>query len=551
MNQFDILAALVELAKLDSLELLELAAKSIFNISCQTFAYSDSLLSIKIPHFLVQKSYASPNAQGSRPDKAVKLLLAQSIANISFEPKLAHDLLAEDISAACSHIFLMDDEVSVYCVSLTLFNLSKIDNVSEIADTNVIPLLVKIISENRFIISTELAVATLCNFSFEECFFLQLDEVAIGPLTSLMDEVITPILIKIDILKIFYNLVTRYEATRTTCIVEGSMKTIYKFLKSQEDKDILCTIGRVVKEICSVTTDVILQKKIIYDGVMDVLLKLSKKEIPSLKIDVASALFSLTWGTEMMLVLKYDTIDVLFWLTLYDCQSLMDRVRQNVSRIIRNFSCSKPEMLKFVNEERFITIIMVLIKTHNEDILWQTSGILFNMLSIVECQEILIKKGIVPIIFEIAASGYNSVRRVCSSCLHLVSDSIPDMEDPAVLELLLCLLNDDGDNGESFSDLGEKSYTPLQQTEIAVPTYSIFESTKTDFISDWLTITCPVDTEFSPSLIITPSENSCSIEVYSFSAAENVNIFIFYFILFFLNFFYFFNFTIRYLILKN
>jgi hypothetical protein len=52
VNQFNILAALVELTKLHSLELLELGAKAIFNISCQTHAYANTLLSIKIPQLL-------------------------------------------------------------------------------------------------------------------------------------------------------------------------------------------------------------------------------------------------------------------------------------------------------------------------------------------------------------------------------------------------------------------------------------------------------------------------------------------------------------------
>jgi hypothetical protein len=55
-------------------------------------------------------------------------------------------------------------------------------------------------------------------------------------------------------------------------------------------KDVLCSIGRVVKEICSVSNDAILQKKLVQDGVMDVLLKLSKKEIPSLKVYLSNYL---------------------------------------------------------------------------------------------------------------------------------------------------------------------------------------------------------------------------------------------------------------------
>jgi hypothetical protein len=76
-------------------------------------------------------------------------------------------------NSLCIYAFI-DNEVASNCVCLTLFNLSKIDNVACIANTSAIPLLVTIISENRYIHSTELAISTLCNLSFNECFYMQL-----------------------------------------------------------------------------------------------------------------------------------------------------------------------------------------------------------------------------------------------------------------------------------------------------------------------------------------------------------------------------------------
>jgi hypothetical protein len=53
---------------------------------------------------------------------------------------------------------------------------------------------------------------------------------------------------------------------------------------------------------------------------------------------MACSIYSLTWGGDSMKVLKWDGIDILFWLTLYDCLGMFDVIRKNVSRTLRNFS---------------------------------------------------------------------------------------------------------------------------------------------------------------------------------------------------------------------
>jgi hypothetical protein len=60
---------------------------------------------------------------------------------------------------------------------------------------------------------------------------------------------------------------------------------------------------------------------------MPLLLRLSKLEIPTLKIDVADALYSLSTTAESNKLLKLDAVHILFWLTLYDCLSLNDVIQ--------------------------------------------------------------------------------------------------------------------------------------------------------------------------------------------------------------------------------
>jgi hypothetical protein len=60
---------------------------------------------------------------------------------------------------------------------------------------------------------------------------------------------------------------------------------------------------------------------------MPVLLKLAKLEVPIIKLYAACSMFSLTLGNETLRVLKWDAVDILFWLTLHDVLSLLDPVR--------------------------------------------------------------------------------------------------------------------------------------------------------------------------------------------------------------------------------
>jgi hypothetical protein len=169
-----------------------------------------------------------------------------------------------------------------------------------------------------------------------------------------------------------------------------------------------------------------------------------------------------------------------------------------------------------VKEERFMTILKALTKSTNEDVLWQTAGIVYNIMSVEECKVIMVDRGVVPLIFEIAASNFLEVRHVCSASLHMISTNIPDMEDPSVLALVLCLLDADGDR---FSELGEKSFNSLQYPLPTQPTPSPFEYAKTDFVANWQSITCVVDNFFTPSLIPMALGSALSVAVKSFGTS--------------------------------
>jgi hypothetical protein len=63
-------------------------------------------------------------------------------------------------------------------------------------------------------------------------------------------------------------------------------------------------------------------------------------------------------------------------------------------------------------------------------VLEHTAGAIFNIMTVEEGKAALLKKGIVKLIFDLAASGYTNIRHICSSCLHMAPNDIPDMSDP-------------------------------------------------------------------------------------------------------------------------
>jgi len=213
---------------------------------------------------------------------------------------------------------------------------------------------------------------------------------------------------------------------------------------------------------------------------------------------------------DIIKVMKADSVDILFWLTIYDTLNMHDTILKNVSRSLRCFSSSQDSCKLLVKQERFFSVIKALIKSKNEDVLWQTAAVLYNLMMIDSCTKILLEKGLISYIFDLAASNYETVRHVCSACLHLIPNNMPSMDDPVVLQLVLCLLEADGDR---FAQLGEKPTDVLPYNTMVVKCYagSLFKHDSTGFNGAWNVLTCGVDAAFYPAMIFEPDEVNIEI----------------------------------------
>ena len=192
--------------------------------------------------------------------------------------------------------------------------------------------------------------------------------------------------------------------------------------------------------------------------------------------------------------------------------NLHDVILKNVSRALRCFTQTPESCRILVKQERFFSVIKALIKSKNEDVLWQTAAVLYNLMQIDVCTKILLEKGLISYIFDLAASNYNSVRHVCSACLHLIPNNMPSMDDPEVLQLVLCLLEADGDR---FAQLGEKPTDVLQYNSLVEKCYAgtLFKHAASGFTSSWHVQNCSVDSAFYPALIFLPDEKNIEITV--------------------------------------
>ena len=470
----------------------------------------------------------------------------------------------------------LDTEDAVFSAVVTLYNISHIAECITLAGSKAVNLIVDILDSDKenSILVTKLCVGCLCNLSNMPVFQEQLTNVAIPSVVGVLAAPHFHMSVKRDAIQIMYNLVNMYRASKDAFISNGAIVALWKTLKVQggggasagapesndsvaatesveelstsvgdtdtlsEEESVILLIGHVVKSLCDEASELgLLHKRVMADGVMNILLKLSKIELPILKLDMSFAIYRLVTSYysfdilinlytivffppslakselgDVVKVLKTDSVDILFWLTIYDTMNLHDVILKNVSRALRCFTGTPESCRILVKQERFFSVIKALIKSQNEDVLWQTAAVLYNLMQIDVCTKILLEKGLISYIFDLAASNYNSVRHVCSACLHLIPNNMPSMDDPEVLQLVLCLLEADG---ERFAQLGEKPTDVLQYNSLVEKCYAgtLFKHHSTKFTSSWHVQTCGIDSAFYPALIFLPDEKNIEITV--------------------------------------
>lgn len=508
----DVLTAMLELAKIENHELLELCIRSVYNITCEYREYNEKMRDLKVANILIARTNHSNLIPGAKATTAVKMLCGMAMANISFDKMLAEELVFDrKVSDAAAEIFKLSSDEATYCSAVIMMNLSLLEDSKNLADSKAIPLLVDII-ERGPITCIQMAVATLCNFSKLSVFYDQLTALSIPSIVGVLSAPTMHEKIKTDALQFLYNLTVKHSESWKPFVQAEGTAALWKVLKSQGstadgNESKLYRIGRIVKEVVgAIDQDEDILKKLLADGVMSIILKLAKIELPDLKFDLSCAIYTLSFGPDPLKVLQWDSCDILFWLTVHDCLNRMDPILQNVSRAIRNFSASGSNgvgSISLAKEERAITVLRALAAADSEDVQWQCAGTIYNMLQYEESQDNLTDRGVVGLLLDLAAKNFTSVRHVCSACLHMCKpEAMPDLSDPAALSLVLCLLEVDG---EKFGELSEFALDQIPYILGDLIRGSDYLPEDPPFKASWVSIACEVDAVFTPALIEFPS----------------------------------------------
>lgn len=425
------------------------------------------------------------------------MMCGKTMANMTFDKSLALAFSRDKmIAEACYAVLQLKREEATYCSAVSIYNMSKLDDCLKLAGTLIVPCLASAISTGP-ILCTQLAVAALCNFSRFPLFHEQITNMVSQNLIRLLSSPQVDFSVKLDIIHTLYNIVTDYTPARSLFVEHGIVSSLVKVCKSIDNEDTLACVGRILRELCQHTEAI---RVLISEGIMPLLLRLSKLEIATLKIDIADALYTLSATNESLKLLKLDVIHILFWLTLYDCLSLNDVIMKYVSKTLRNFTIIKEDAAILCEEERFFHVIKALSKKGNsENVVWQTAAVIYNLLNINnEIRAVMVKRNVVQVIFDLAICGYTSVMHLCSASLHTVTDHIPNVENPIVLELITSLLDAESDQ---LSQLLSKTTEDVGYSQLPSPYTSDFSHDSTGFKGTWSVLTCDLDSEFKPTRI--------------------------------------------------
>ena len=311
-------------------------------------------------------------------------------------------------------------------------NGSEMDSAGEKESQTVVDILVGILGSLIHTTATpllvgQLAVSTLCNLALLSAFHSQLSIHAMEPMMTTFTSPRCNLDVKIDAVRFVFNLVTSetFFESKSLAIQAGVVPGILSILKlmTPEDNATMRLLGSIVVGISGVES---LNQRMVQEGLSKAIARLAKIEIPAVKQDIARALFRLCLspdGASRVLAMG-DAVDALFWLTLHDCLGEFGPILSNVSRTLKNLSLTSEDCVLLANQDRLMSVLLVLSRSEKEDILWHTAAAIFNMLKVESIRHILIKGGIVSVIFRLAGagggSGFVPVRFLCSASLHMI-----------------------------------------------------------------------------------------------------------------------------------
>lgn len=217
-------------------------------------------------------------------------------------------------------VFALGSEEGMFSAMVTLFNLSQIVECNTLAGSKAVNLIVEALEKGKdnAVLVTKLCIGTLCNFSNIPVFQEQLTDVAIPSIVGIISAPHLHASVKRDAIQTMYNLANMYKRAKGVFITNDAIVALWKLLKVQgsgaasvaaesssgglesvvddggpsDEETTLLLIGHIVKALCDEAGDSgPLHRRAMSDGIMNILLKLSKIELPILKLDMSFAMY--------------------------------------------------------------------------------------------------------------------------------------------------------------------------------------------------------------------------------------------------------------------
>ena len=229
--------------------------------------------------------------------------------------------------------------------------------------------------------------------------------------------------IKTDLLGFLYNMTTGIEISRIIAVQNNAVRLLYKIINSPNKvaENHLLMSARILKELCTNAFNSTIHLKLMSDDIMKILLKLSKTEIMELKSDISSCVFDLTKSNSenTVKVIEENGIEILYYLTLNDNLDFNEDLRLYVSLALCNMTAkSQLQCIMVANSVYIMPIMKSIILSNNEVTLTHIATTVFNLMISDSSKILMLKKNVIGIVFDLAATGAYLISQLIVLLLH-------------------------------------------------------------------------------------------------------------------------------------
>ena len=290
------------------------------------------------------------------------------------------------------------------------------------------------------------------------------------------------------------NLVVHYPESRENAVQMDLMPALKQLVRACSTDAQYTVLAKIVRDLTKHADGL---PVLAAQGAMALCVRLAKREPPTLKHDVATAVCNLcSCRFAPPQVIEEGAVSALFWLTLQDCLNLTRPIFRECSIAVRYLAQNAALLPLICMENNLLPLLLRLAKFMEcEDTRYDSAVSLYHILGNEPSQKSICRSGAVKVLTDLAATG-TRVREVCSAALHQLPNGLLQHMDGQLLSVLMSLLqihNADFTDPESFVpdrsfqsdhawDVAGADYDPPRRKMQAQWPTSVIEKSVTAFV---------------------------------------------------------------------